>query len=285
MATTIRMPEGDTIYRAAAMMDRALSGATVTGFESPLPLLERFVEDRGLIGRRVEKVEARGKYLLIHFEDGLALLTHLRMNGSWHLYRIGERWRAPRANMRVRIITETWEAVGFGLPVAEFHDATSLARHPRLLALGPDPLAPGFDEHEAVRRLRMAGEMPIEEALLDQRRITGVGNVLKSEALFLARAYPFAPASALNDENLVEIVRSSARLLRENVVAVDRPAIVHTRASRNTTRSSNPAAQLYVYGRAGKPCRRCGTAIAFRRAGTHARSTYWCPHCQRGGRT
>lgn len=274
------MPEGDTIYRAASMMNRALSGAVVREFESPLPLLERFVEDRGIIGRDIERVEARGKYLLIHFAGALTLLTHLRMNGSWHLYRPGERWRAPRASMRVRILTDAWEAVGFGLPIAEFHDAASLARSPRLLSLGPDPLAAGFDESEAVRRLRAAGDVPIEEALLDQRRITGVGNVLKSEALFVARTHPFDATSTLDDDRLLKIVEAAARLLRENVVGIDRPAIARRGASRNTTGSSDPSAQLYVYGRAGKPCRRCGTTIQFRRAGAHARSTYWCPRCQ-----
>lgn len=274
------MPEGDTIYRAAATMSRALTGALVLGFESAVPRLERFAETRELVGTRIKGVEARGKYLLIHFDGDLALLTHLRMNGSWHLYRPGERWRRPGDQMRVRIVTAEWEAVGFGLPVAEFHDSTSLGRSERLRSLGPDPLAPDFDEAAAVHRLREAAGLPIEEALLDQRRMAGVGNVLKSEALFMARTYPYAPVSALDDVQLLTIVRSASRVLRENILGVDRPLIVKMRSSRNTTRSANPAAQLYVYGRTGKPCRRCGTAIAFRRAGAHARSSYWCPRCQ-----
>lgn len=274
------MPEGDTIYRAAAMMHRALAGATLAAFESPLPALEGFAEDRGLVGRSIERVEARGKYLLMHFDGGFTLLTHLRMNGSWHLYRPGERWRRARSAMRARIVTKEWEAVGFGLPIAEFHDAASLARSPRLASLGPDPLSPAFDRGEAIRRLRAAGDAPIEEALLDQRRIAGVGNVLKSEALFLAGAYPYAAAAALDDEALSRVVEVAARLLRENVIGVERPALGRARASRSTTRSLDPSAQLYVYGRAGKPCRRCGAAIRFRRAGQHARVTYWCPRCQ-----
>jgi endonuclease-8 len=182
--------------------------------------------------------------------------------------------------MRVRLVTDTWEAVGFGLPIAEFHDARSLARSRRLSALGPDPLSSTFEPGEAVRRLRAAGERPIEEALLDQRRMTGIGNVLKSEALFIARVDPFAPVSALSEETLAAIVRIAQRLLRDNVVAVDRPAVVRTSASRNTTRSSDPASQLYVYGRARKPCRRCGTMIQFTKSGQDARVTYWCPRCQ-----
>lgn len=277
------MPEGDTIYRAAAMMNRALAGATVRAFESPLPLLERFACDRALVGRTITRVDARGKYLLVRFTGDLTLLTHMRMNGSWHLYRQGERWRRRRADMRARIVTDHWEAVGFGLPVAEFHDAGSLARNARLQALGPDPLSADFDEAEAVRRLRAAGDLTIEEALLDQRRITGIGNVLKSETLFLARTHPYAPVSALDGDTLAGIVTVSRRLLRENVLAVDRPLAGRARAARSTTRSIDPAAQLYVYGRAGKPCRRCGAAILVRRTGHHARSSYWCPTCQSVG--
>lgn len=275
------MPEGDTIYRAAAMMHRALAGSILRGFESALPVLQVFVENHDVIGRAVERVEARGKYLLVHFAGGLTLVTHLRMNGSWHLYRPGERWRRSRADMRVRLITDEWEAVGFGLPVAEFHDARSLERHPRLRALGPDPLSATFDADEAVRRLRAAGHVPLEEALLDQRRMAGVGNVLKSEILFLARVHPFAAVSALDDKTLIEIVRIARQLLRDNVAAVDRPAVARRSAARNTTRSSDPASQLYVYGRARKACRRCGTSIQFRKSGADARVTYWCPKCQR----
>jgi endonuclease-8 len=274
------MPEGDTIYRAAAMMNRALSGATLRAFESPLPTLTRFAEQHGLPGRTIERVEARGKYLLVHFAGGITLLTHLRMNGSWHLYRPGERWRVPRRSMRARILTDQWEAVGFGLPIAEFHDAPSLARSPRLGSLGPDPLSPAFSEAEAVRRLRAAHDLPVEEAILDQHRITGIGNVLKSETLFVARTFPFAPVSELDDDQLLRIVRAAARLLRENVAGVESRSMSATGAARTTTRSMDPGTRLYVYGRSGKPCRRCGTAIQQRRAGRDARFTYWCPRCQ-----
>ncbi|HSL21945.1 MAG TPA: DNA-formamidopyrimidine glycosylase family protein [Vicinamibacterales bacterium] len=275
------MPEGDTIYRAAAMMHRALAGRAVRAFESPLPALSGFAERRGLIGRLVERVEARGKYLLVRFSDGLTLLTHLRMNGSWHLYRPGERWRRPRSHMRARLVTDEWEAVGFGLPIAEFHDDRSLARSERLRTLGPDPLAASFDAREAAEALRGAEDLPIEEALLDQRRIAGIGNVLKSEALFLAGTYPYAAAGSVPTEKLLEIVEACRRLLRDNVAGVERPAIARRSIGRNTTRAANPAARLYVYGRAGQPCRRCGSIVRVKRAGAHARSTYWCSECQK----
>jgi endonuclease-8 len=274
------MPEGDTIYRAAAMMHRALAGATVRAFESPLPTLAKFADDHSLVGRVVEGVEAKGKFLLVHFAGRLTLLTHMRMNGSWHLYRHGDRWRRPRSTMRSRIVTDEWEAVGFGLPIAEFHDERSLARSARLRALGPDPLAGDFSSDEAVARLCAAGDTPIEEALLDQKRIAGVGNVLKSEALFLAGIDPFAHAADLETAALRRLVDVSQRLLRENVVGLERPIIGRSAGSRVTTRSLDPRSKLFVYGRGGKPCRRCGTPILSRRAGAHARSTYWCPRCQ-----
>lgn len=275
------MPEGDTIYRAAATMNRALAGAVLRSFEFALPRLKVFAENHHLVGRTVDRVEPRGKYLLVHFSGGVTLLTHLRMNGSWHLYRQGERWRRPRSQMRVRLVTDEWEAVGFGMPIAEFHDERSLARSSHLRALGPDLLSSGFDAGDAIGRLREAGNVAIEEALLDQRRMAGIGNVLKCETLFLAGVHPFAPVSDLDRERLAEIVRVAERLLRDNVVTADRPAIARMSASRNTTRSANPAAQLYVYGRARKPCRRCGTLIQCRKSGRDARLTYWCPECQR----
>ena len=182
--------------------------------------------------------------------------------------------------MRARILTDEWEAVGFGLPIVEFHDSASLARSPRLLSLGPDPLSPDFSQTEAVQRLREAGDTPIEEAILDQRRITGVGNVLKSETLFLADTYPYTPASALDDQRLLNVVRVAGRLLRENVAGVEGRSLAGAGAGRTTTRSMDSSARLYVYARTGKPCRRCGTPIQSRRAGRDARFTYWCPRCQ-----
>jgi endonuclease-8 len=274
------MPEGDTIHRAAAMMHRALAGATVLAFESPLPALTTFADTHALVGRGIERVESRGKFLLVHFAGALTLLTHMRMSGSWHLYRPGDRWRRPRSHMRARIVTRTWEAVGFGLPVAEFHDERSLARTSRLRALGPDPLAADFDPDAAVARLRAAGDTPVEEALLDQRRIAGVGNVLKNEALFLAGIDPYAHVVDLDDVSLRRLIDVSQRLLRDNVAGLAERTATRRPAARVTTRSADPRARVFVYGRAGKPCRRCGAPIRSRRAGAHARVTYWCATCQ-----
>jgi endonuclease-8 len=274
------VPEGDTIFRAAATMRRALAGATVLDLESPLPRVANAARDRSLIGATIHDVRARGKFLLIQFSTGATLLTHLRMNGSWHLYRPGDRWRRPRRAMRIRIVTEGWEAVGFDIPVIEVHDAASLARSGHLARLGPDPLSTGFNPAAAIDNLRAAGGRSIEEALLDQRAIAGIGNVLKSEVLFLARTYPYASVSTLADDRLREIVELAARLLAENVIGVEGLTIARRFGGRNTTRSSQPGAALFVYGRAGRPCRRCGTPISMRRAGPHARLSYWCPQCQ-----
>lgn len=154
-------------------MQRALAGATVRAIESPLPQVSRAVAHRDLIGATIDRIEARGKYLLVRFSCGLTILTHMRMDGSWHLYRPGDLWRRPRSAMRVRIVTE-WEAAGFGLPIVELHDAASLARTGRLARLGPDPLGGRFDPSAVAARLRESG-LTIEEALLDQRAIAGVG--------------------------------------------------------------------------------------------------------------
>src|SRR5512134_4052928 len=120
------MPEGDTIHRAARTLHMALAGKTVVRFETVLPQLARVDEDAPLAGRMIERVEASGKNLLMHFSGDLHLHTHMRMHGSWHIYRPGERWRMPRRAMRVVIETAEWVAVAFNVPVAEFHDAGSL---------------------------------------------------------------------------------------------------------------------------------------------------------------
>jgi endonuclease-8 len=262
------MPEGDTLFRTAATLQRALAGATVSRFFSVYPALERV----RLAGRTVESVRAAGKHLLIALSGGVVLRTHLRMNGSWHLYRPGERWR--RAPHRARLVIETpaWVAVGFDVPVAELVDERALPRHRPLALLGPDLLSPSFDRAEALRRLRAAGDLDVATALLDQRRLAGLGNVYKSEVLFLAGVHPATPVAALSDETLGRLVDLGARLLRANVG----PGA----GSRQTTGDAAPGARLFVYGRSGRPCRRCGTPIVWSRLGEGARSTYHCPTCQ-----
>jgi endonuclease-8 len=274
------VPEGDTLFRTAATLQKAIGGRVVTRFESVLTQLTRVDVDTPLAGRTVEKVEAHGKHLLMRFSGDLTLRTHLRMNGSWHVYRPGERWQRPRFAMRIVVATDAWEAVGFDIPVAEFLTPAAERRHRDLSALGPDLLGAGFDATEAVRRLRERADRTIEVALLDQRALAGIGNVYKSEVLFACGVWPFAPVAALDDATLHRLVDTARTLLRANVAPGDAAAITTYRGLRRTTRRSDPGARLWVYGRGRKPCRNCGTPIEVRATGPDARLTYWCPQCQ-----
>jgi endonuclease-8 len=273
------VPEGDTIYRAARALDRALAGRTVSRFETVFPHLTRVDQDRPLAGRTVERVESRGKHLLMFFSGELVLRTHMRMNGSWHIYRPGERWLRPHRDMRLRIATDDFEAVGFNIPVAELIEVRDLKRHAELTKLGPDVLSDTFDAEEALRRMRDRADTAIADAILNQRVIAGLGNVYKSEVLFLCRVNPFTPVRALEDKRLAGVIAEGRRLLRANVSEGLAPMTTYT-GFRRTTRRDDPAERLWVYGRARLPCRRCGTPIQIRKQGTDARLTYWCPSCQ-----
>jgi endonuclease-8 len=268
------VPEGDTIFRAAATLHRALAGDTVVRFASALPRLTRVDEDTPIAGRTVDEVAAAGKHLLMRFSGDLVLRTHMRMNGSWHLYRPGERWRRPRSAMRILVATAGWEAVGFDVPVAELLDGRGLLRQRELARLGPDVLAPRFDEAEAARRLRVRPGRPIGEALLDQSALAGIGNVYKSEILVLAGVLPSRPVEAVGDAELRTILAHARALLAANAGPGSADA------GRRTTRRMDPGARLWVYGRGGEPCRRCGTPIRFSRDRRDARVTYHCPRCQ-----
>ena len=242
------------------------------GFSSALPQLACVA----LTGRTVERVLARGKHLVMVFDGDLVLRTHMRMSGSWHLYRHGERWNRPASAARILLSTAGFEAVAFGVHEAEFLRSAQLDR---LLEarLGPDALADVFDEAEALRRLRADGRRTIADALLDQRTLAGVGNVYKSEVLFLAGLHP-----ALRVGDIPEAVLASLPgLARKTLLAnVRRGAGAPVGPERRTTGRLAPSEDLWVYGRGGLPCRRCGTPIAWRRHGADARSTYWCPRCQ-----
>lgn len=258
------MPEGDTLHRTAAGLAPHLVGRAVTAarVRAGGPQVER------IVGATVETVEAVGKNLLIRFDNGLALRTHLRMNGSWHRYRPGEAWR--RSPGRARLVLEVPGAVAvcFDAPVVELFETRAEAIHPTIARLGPDLLDPGWtDAHaaEAVRRLRdpARAELTISEALLDQRALAGIGNIWRNETLFAERVDPWARVGSLDDATLARLVGTARRLLRASVGEVP---------------GRMPMA---VYRRAGRPCRRCGTLI---RSGpltpAQPRTTYWCPACQ-----
>jgi len=272
------MPEGDTIFRAARTLHQALAGRPVTRFQSVFPALTRIDEDHPIAGRTIESVSSRGKHLLMTFSSDLVLHTHMRMNGAWHLYRAGERWRRPSRDMRIVVATTDAEAVGFNIPVAEFLSARQLARHERLRQLGPDLLDPAFDARHVVERVAAHGSEAIADVLLNQRVMSGIGNVLKSETLFVARVHPFTPSRELPLAVLEHVIGVARRLMRMNVREL--ATVAATAGGRKTINSLDPRVRLWVYGRAGKPCRQCGAPIASRKTGLDARITYWCPRCQ-----
>jgi endonuclease-8 len=249
------MPEGDTLHRIARTLQSALAGKKVTRFETVLPKVARVDDETPIRGRTIVQVRAVGKHLLIELSGGLELRSHLRMNGSWHIYRTGERWQRPRIDMRVVLGTEEWEAVGFNLQVAEF------CRVDTPVPVGPDLLADEIDVDDAVARLRLLAGEEIAEALLNQRAVSGIGNIWKSETLWACRVSPFVKVAAIDDAKLREIVVTARKLLRRSVDGSSR-------------------SRFSAYGRRGEPCRRCGALIEMRKQGPDARVTYWCPRCQ-----
>lgn len=255
------MPEGDTIHRAAIRLRPALAGHVLTRFEAP-----RLVGDRPKLGDAIDDVEARGKHLLVHFASGLSLRTHMKMTGSWHLYREGERWRKGAHLARAVVGADSgWVAVCFQAPVVEtYHRA--LGDPAPLASLGPDLAAPDPDLDLAVARSGLLDPTTeIADVLLDQRIASGIGNVYKSDVCWLHRTDPFAQLAAVGPERLRAMYETASTLLVANL----------GRSNRVTYRNG-----LAVYGNRGQPCPRCGTPVRMRRQGPMARSTYWCPACQ-----
>ena len=275
------MPEGDTLFRTARALSRALAGKPITGFRSTYPLLTRFHDDTPLTGRLVERVESRGKWLLIHFSGGATLATHLLMNGSWHIYRPGERWQQPRINMRILIENSDYLAVGFRVPVAQMHTAQSLARDRRIPPPVLDVLSAEFDAQAAARRLLACADEQVGDVLLHQEVLAGVGNVFKSEVCFVTGIHPFCPVAALTQAQAAVLIAAAQKLIAANVLEDSGDTIVTFRGShRRTTHQSDPGESLWVYGRKGEPCRRCGEPVRSRMQGPDVRVTFWCQRCQ-----
>ena len=266
------MPEGDTLFRMARTLQRAIGGQIVTRFETVLPKLARVDDDAPLAGRTIECVESEGKWLLMRFSGDLILLTHMLMSGSWHIYRPGERWQRGRQHMRIVIETPRMVAVAFNVPVAEFHTGDSLARRVGFNRLGPAVLGEDFDAESAVRNLLSQPGMEVGPALLKQNLLAGIGNEFKSEVCFGAGVNPFRTVGSLSVEDLRRLVAAARAMMTDNVL--------QRSAMRRTTRRAAPGENLWVYGRGGEPCRKCGTTIQARRHAADARLTYWCPHCQ-----
>jgi endonuclease-8 len=263
------MPEGDTVWLAAHRLHSALADRVLTHFDLRVP---RFAT-ADLTGRTVLDVTPRGKHLLTRIEDGLTLHSHLRMDGSWKVYATGERWRGgPAHQIRAVLGNEAYTAVGYRLPVLELlrtADEDQAVGH-----LGPDLLGPDWAPDTAVANLLADPARPLGEALLDQRNLAGIGNVYKSELAFLARVTPWLPVGELPADTLARLVATAQRLLDAN----------KSRPERVTTGRRGPGQQLYVYGREGRPCPRCGAPVrkADQGDGSRERPTYWCPRCQAG---
>jgi endonuclease-8 len=269
------VPEGDTIYRTARTLRAALDGAEVTAFASSVPQVRGSAPHR-LVGQTVTSVEPRGKHLLIWFApSGLALHTHMRMSGSWHVYRTGERWRKAAHGARVVLEVPAWTAVCFAAPVVELLGHREVERHPSLAALGPDALGATPDLATARRRLDARGDWSIAEALLDQRVLAGVGNVYKCEVLFLHGVDPWTRVGDVPADTRDALLETAVDLLVRNVAPGAPP--------RRTTTDARHGTRLHVYGRARRPCPRCRTPVRVARQGEQARVTYWCPGCQGPG--
>jgi endonuclease-8 len=248
------MPEGDTIHRTAANLDRALAGKALVRFEAPRLLWRPFPD-----GTAVEGADAVGKHCMIRFDDGRTLRTHMRMTGSWHLYRPGERWRKRSSGMRALVEVDDWIAVCFDAPEVELvvDDGVAATAH-----LGPDLGVPNADVGRAAQLLveLSAPDREIGDAILDQRIACGVGNAWKSESLFVERLDPFRTVSSLTEEQRVSLLQTASRLLQEQI--------------------ARPTGIRAVYGRRSQPCRVCRTTIRWKPQGPHRRGTYWCPTCQ-----
>jgi endonuclease-8 len=259
------VPEGDTIHRTAAALRTALVGKPTERFDAP-----RLVGPRPELGRVIERVESTGKHLEIVWDDSLVLHTHMRMTGSWHLYRTGERWRKPSSQLRAAITVHDWVAVCFNAPVVETYRAFDRHRHPGFGRLGPDLCKADADLSECAQRMidYDPQDTPIAEVLLDQRVMCGVGNVYRSEILWACGISPFAPVSSLQPDDCVQLVATGARLLRANL-----------HHSGRITTAAAPGG-LAVYGRNGQHCVRCADSVQCRRVGEHARILYWCDGCQ-----
>jgi len=267
------MPEGDTVYRLAARLRAALAGQQLSATRFRVPQLAT----TDLSGYRVEEVVPRGKHLLMRLappqgDEGrrLTLHSHLMMDGHWELQRPGERWKGPAHAVRVVLETTTCSAVGFEihqLKLAPTEHEDELVGH-----LGPDLLGPDWDPVLAEANLRSQPARPLGTALLDQRMLAGIGNIYRAEILFLTRLHPQTPCGAV--PRMDRVVQVSHRLLQVN----------KDRARRVTTGTERTREPLWVYGRTGKPCLRCGAKVRMMglgdEFGSHERDCYYCPACQ-----
>jgi endonuclease-8 len=268
------MPEGDTLFIAAQRVGAVLTGRVVTRFESPLPELK----EQGVEGHVVSRVRAQGKHLIIDFDDGRAFLSHLRMQGKW--------FAQEKSAMREQLLAKTardvrWDDEQTTLIIETASSVAILTRaavavlaplaevERRISSLGPDLLSPDYDPAEALARLREHPDSTIAEALMLQSIVAGIGNVYKSETLFIEKVSPFVSVASLDDATLERLLKRARELMRRNL-----------KGPRRTTFGSLAGTPYYVYERSGQHCLKCDTKIRMLRQGNLQRSTYFCPECQ-----
>lgn len=258
------MPEGDVVWNTARQLHEALAGRVLTRSDFRVPRYATV----DLRGQTVTEAAARGKHLLIRTDRGLTVHTHLKMEGAWRIQPAAGRPPAQSHKLRVLLANAEWIAAGYQLGITE---VLRTAREDQVTGhLGPDLLGPDWDPAEAVRRLTKDPGRPIGEALLDQRNLAGLGTVYMTETLFLRSVDPARPVGSV--DGLPALVEVGQRLLDAN----------KTRVGHVSTGDARPGRETWVYGRAGRPCRRCGTVIRRGEQGPpgQERVRFWCPNCQ-----
>jgi len=259
------MPEGDTIFRTAATLRRALEGGRIETAHSR----DDAIACEPLTGNTLTTIEARGKHLLMHLATGHALHSHMGMDGSWHLYRPDQPWRKSPKCAALVLRVGLLDAVCFLPKLLELLTADQLRHHRHLRNLGPDLLAKEFDVPAAVLRFRVHDAVPLGEAVMNQTIACGVGNVYKSDLLFLLGFDPLAPVGAYADEELARLIAKARALMKANLTGAPRQ-----------TRFRGDGRRVWAYGRAGEACYKCGGQIQVTRQGAAGRTTFWCPQCQ-----
>lgn len=263
------MPEGDTVYQVAAYLGETLAGQRVMhGYAR----LDRGLEPMDLAGRCVVDVNSHGKHLFLLFEDGSRLRSHLGMRGSWHVYEPSQRWHKSRQHVSILLDTGQRVFVCFNALQVEWLREGSVRQRALAASLGPDLMASDPDWQRIVDRARQLtqGDTLIADVLLDQRIASGIGNVYKSEVLFLHACHPATALVDCDDATLVSLFTTAHRLLMRNRLG----------GPRLTRQVDDGSTRHWVYGRGGKPCLRCGTTIQVASLGRRPRSSYWCPACQ-----
>ena len=259
------MPEGDTIYRVARRIEASLVGQQVLGASSR----DRLPATDKLSGSLLTSARSRGKHLLVDFDCGYSVHTHFGMTGAWHIYQRGAEWAKPAGRAGLVLTFPRHVAVCYSPKLLTIVRSGTLHHHRQLGRLGPDLLAGYFDMTTALARLRTHDSVPVGEALLNQQLVAGIGNVYKSEVLFLNKTNPFIQVGELSDQQLVSLLEDARRLMQRNLAGTPRKVRFATRGGR-----------VWVYNRSGQPCYTCGDKVTMRRQGDAGRSTYYCGRCQ-----